>query len=139
MNAFNAWRESSDVVQEIGEFHLAAVASEDGDLPLLLYAQGIDVARSLLHNDKKTVLPESVRSRQKRDLNWLFEMCNQRRETRHAIDKQDSLELKAQFTDEERDDFLHDSGLLLHFVVTRALGIPLVFNENGRTIESIVG
>lgn len=143
MDALLAWAAADDVTQAIGELHTSAMETVDRELPYLLFAQALEAARPLFDGasaaEQQARLPVGVRGRQAQDLNWLFGMCNQRRETRHLVDKADSLTLKPSFDETEGRDFLHDASLMLHFVVTKALGLPLVFNENGRTIATSHG
>ena len=138
VDALLAWARADEVTQAIGELHTSAMETVDRELPYLLFAQALEAARPLFDGDtaieQQARLPVGVRERQTRDLKWLFKMGHQRRETRHIVDKAESVVLKASFDEREAADFLHDSSLVLHFLVTKALGLPLVFNEHGRTI-----
>ena len=93
------------MTQAIGELHTSAMETVDRELPYLLFAQALEAARPLFDGgsaaEQQSRLPVGVRERQAQDLNWLFSMCNQRRETRHLVDKADSVTLKPSF-DERR-------------------------------------
>jgi hypothetical protein len=130
---------SDEVIDQLCSYHFEALSTTEGDVHFLLLAQGLEIARTLLAGDttpaKQQNLPEAVAILCRRDLNWLFNMMQQRRQTRHAIDKGRVVVLKKAFADEEEDDYLHDANLIIQHVVAERLKIPLVWNEMGRTIE----
>lgn len=132
---------ADEVLVQLSTYHLGAVSSLDRDLPFLLLAQGLEIARALLPGDSKKAqaahLPAAVIERLPRGLDWLFGVSNQRRETRHAIDKQSEVVLKPAFEEDEERDFLEGANLILHFVVTSRLQLPLIVNESG-TSSTIV-
>ncbi len=126
---------STDVLQQLAGYHYGALVTTDEELHFLLFAQAIDIVREMLRGrsaqDKEGQLPRAVREQLHHPLNHLFELCQQRRQTRHAIDKQQDLRLKPDLTHEEADAFQHDANLLISFVVTRELGVPLATVRDG--------
>ncbi|MGH8526788.1 MAG: hypothetical protein ACREXY_22030, partial [Gammaproteobacteria bacterium] len=137
------WRiaEADDVLVQLMTYHFRAVTSMDVDMPFLLLAQGLEMARALLPGASKKVqleaLPLPVRERLPNGLDWLFETANQRRQTRHAIDKQGDIKLKPDFSEDEERDFLNGANLVLHHVVTSRLGVPLVISEGGASVTLV--
>ena len=77
----------------------------------------------------------AVSSRMKQGLDWLFEISNQRRQTRHATNKKGSIELREQFSELDEQDFLDGANLVLQLTVTNRLGLPLVLFEDYATVE----
>jgi hypothetical protein len=134
-----ALTEANDVALQLVTYHVGAVTSLDADLTFLLFAQGLEIGRSLINGrtkaDKIETLPKFVSDRLPRDLDWYFEASNQRRQTRHAIDKRGAIALKPDFDEEEGNDFVAGANVLLHYLVTLALGIPLILDENGNSIR----
>jgi len=135
-----ALSEANDVVIQLVTYHVGAVTSRDPDLTFLLFAQGLEMGKSLIRgkskSDKVKSLPGFVSERLPRDLDWYFEASNQRRQTRHAIDKRGAVVLKPDFDDDEGTDFVDGANILLHYLVTSQLGIPLIIDENGRSVRA---
>lgn len=131
--------ESEEVVQQLCSYHFEALSTTEGDVHFLLLAQGLEIARTLLAGSttaaKQQNLPDAVAVLCRRDLNWLFNMMQQRRQTRHAIDNGRVVVLKKPFEDDEEGDYLHDANLIIQHVVAKRLRIPLVWNEKGTTVE----
>lgn len=139
IDVLRALADADDIVVQLVTYHIGAVSSHDDDLTMLLFAQGLEMGKALLAGSSKAerekLLPDGVRSRLPRGLDWYFEVSNQRRPTRHAIDKKAGIALKADFTEEEADDFRRGANILLHFLVTRSLGLPLTLVEEGASIR----
>jgi hypothetical protein len=127
--------DADDILTQLCTYHYGGLVTTDPELHLLLFAQGIEIVRELLPGKsakaKEAQLPVPVRDRMKRQLNWVFEVCQQRRETRHAIDKKEGLSIKPDFADEEADEFLHDANLLISHLVTSRIGVPLAVDDGG--------
>lgn len=68
-------------------------------------------------------------------LDWFFKISNQRRQTRHAVDKKAGVELKPSLEDNEQRDFFAGANLLLLYLVTTRLGLAMRVFENNTTIE----
>jgi hypothetical protein len=87
----SALADADDVTAQLTTYHFGAVTTVDPDLHLLLFAQRLEIARVVLpgntKHSKEAGLPAAVTSRLSHGLDCLFEMSNQRRQTRHAIDK----------------------------------------------------
>jgi len=139
VEALLALAQSDELVAQLCSYHLEALSTTEQDLHLLLLAQGLEIAKELLPGNsasgKQKKLPDAVSVRCHKTLSWLFGMAQQRRETRHSIDKRGVLTLKPPFAIEEEDDFLHDANLVIQHVVSQQLKIPLVINDNGRAVE----
>jgi hypothetical protein len=133
--------DSEEVVQQLCAYHFEALSTTEGDVHFLLLAQGLEIARKLLAGSttaaKQKNLPDAVAVLCRRDLNWLFNMMQQRRQTRHSIDKGRVVVLKKPFKDDEEDDYLSDANLIIQHVVAERLKIPLVWNDKGKTVEVI--
>jgi hypothetical protein len=128
-----ALEKSAEVTQQLCSYHFAALTTQETDMHFLLLAQGLEIARALLPGrsaaDKENGLPATVRKALSQPLNWLFEMSQQRRQTRHAIDKRTNVSLKPSLTHDEELSFVHDANLILQFVASSQLSIPLVLND----------
>jgi hypothetical protein len=126
---------ADDILQQLCAYHYGALITTDGELHFLLFAQAMEIVRELLPGasapTKEAGIPKFVRERMKCSLNKTLEICQQRRQTRHAIDKKEGLRIKPDIGDEEGDAFQHDANLLISFVVTRSLGFPLAVVEDG--------
>lgn len=137
LEALRAFDMADEVTDKLSSFHLAALTTTEADVHFLLLAQGLEIARELLPGasaqEKHQTLPEGLRTRLHHDINWLFGIANQRRQTRHSIDKRSGVTLKPSLSDEEEAVFVHDANLLLQYVVSVRLNIPFVVNHKGHS------
>jgi hypothetical protein len=138
MKVMDALLETDDITMQIVEYHYGAATTLNQELHFLLLAQGLEMGRALLDgttkDEQERLLPTAISTRLKNGLNWLFEISNQRRQTRHAINKRGAVELKQRLSDEEEHDFVAGANTVLHFLVCRRLAIPLTLFEDGRTL-----
>lgn len=134
LRVMEALRDMDELSAQISVFHGAAMTAIGDDLPFLMFAQALEAADPFLRGGTALEIPTSVCSLLKQSVKWVYMIANQRRETRHSIDKGASVALKPGMTDQEKLDFLHDANLLVHWLMVHRLGVPLVLNENGRTI-----
>jgi hypothetical protein len=67
-------------------------------------------------------------------------MAQQRRETRHSIDKKGTIQIKPSFEPDEEDDYVHDAELVLRAVICLQLELPLATatREGGVSVEELV-
>lgn len=135
--ALAALNESSEVVQQMASYHFAALETRDPSLYLLLFAQGLTIARELLPGPddaaKDQALPAPVQTAKRRPLHWLLGAGNLRRQTRHAITRRPAMALHPEMDEEEREDFQHDADLLLRYAACKELGLPFVHQNDGTT------
>lgn len=131
---------ADDLTIQLSTYHFDAVTAMNPDRHLLLFAQAIEMGRALLPGKSKAeqarLLPTGISTRLARGIDWLFEMSNQRRQTRHVIDKQVSIALKPDFDDQEQETFLHDAHLLIQYLVASRLSLPIMICENGSTVQA---
>ena len=127
--------DATDVLQQLCTYHYTALVTTDEELHLLLFAQALEIVRELLPGasttEKEGRLPQAVRDRLRHRLNRLFELCQQRRQTRHAIDKKQGVSIKPDIGYDEADAFQQDANLLINWVVTHDLGVPLAVANDG--------
>lgn len=135
MHALSA---ADDITSQLVSYHFGGVTTRDPELHFLLFAQGLKMGRALLDGANKTEqesqLPADIRTRLVRGLAWLFEVSNQRRQTRHAVNKRGKVELKEALTEDEEADFIVGANTLLQYLVSRRIGIPCTLFEDGATL-----
>lgn len=121
-------------VAELSQLHYGALSTHDPSLAPLLLSKGLETARELLPGSdlkaKGRYLPSAIASQLAHDLSWFYDISNNRRETRHLVDKGASLVLKDELSENERDDFLNGADLLLHHTVVSQLNLPLVLMDS---------
>jgi len=141
IEVMKALADADDITLQLSAYHYGAVTTLDTDLHFLLFAQGLELGRELLSGkskkDKEAQLPNGVRSRLRHGLDWLFSMANQRRQTRHALEKREAIVLKEEFDAEEEEVFLEGAHLVLQHLVSSRLGLPLVLFENDTTMPVV--
>jgi len=134
---------ADDVLVQLTTYHLGAVTTSDPDLYPLLFAQALDVARALLpgrdKREQTAMVPDAVARRLPNGLGWLYEIANQRRQTRHAIDKKAEVSLKPDLADAETEAFVSEASVLIQYIVSLKLGVPLVIDEDGTSVVVDIG
>lgn len=130
LRALEALGNAGAMVAELSHLHYGALSTHDPALAPLLLAKGLEAARDVLPGKdlkaKQAALPFFVRQQLPRELGWFYDVSNNRRETRHVIDKSSSGSLKDELTEEERSDFCSGADFLLHYAVVSQLNLPLV-------------
>jgi hypothetical protein len=137
--------ENADQLDEVSwtliHYHLSALSSRDNDVRHFLLAKALEIARELIPGQddekKEAGLPSNVRARLNKTFHWLYDISNNRRETRHSITKRPALRLHPQLEPEEELDFLSDADTLLRYMASQLLGVPFVYIEGGRTIVTV--
>ena len=112
-------------------YHMGAIATREENLPYLLLAQLVEIVRPLVDRGEQDSNVGQSRSvldaRLTRPLKWLYELSNERRQTRHAVDKKGGVKLKPTLDDIEARDFPFNANALAQFVITSRLGLPCVY------------
>jgi hypothetical protein len=134
LRVLEALGQAGPIIAELGALHYAALSTHDAALAPLLLAKGLEAARELLPGgdlkSKHSALPASVRTHLPRNLAWYYDVANNRRETRHVVDKRSSVVLKDALSDDERAEFQSGADLLLNFIIVSQLGLPLILCDS---------
>jgi hypothetical protein len=141
LDILEQYRSAQVETQDLIESHYQSLISRNTNSRLLFLAKSLDLVESLLpgpkraHNDKQRrafkqkQLPEEITRKLEHGqdtLHWLFYIANNRRETRHTVNKK-AASLLQEFTAAERRSFFYNAGLIFRGVVARQLGIePLI-------------
>lgn len=129
ITALNAYEALDEIMKELIDLHYEAPRSPSrrGSFHL---AKPLEIVRELLpgKNDKarERSLPAEVRSALTHPLSWLYEVSNERRETRHPVKKRGGLVLHPELRPEEYQDFLRDADLVIRSVISTALGLDVI-------------
>lgn len=130
-----AYRDTDIETYTMTERYFAALEAVEYEAHLLFFAQALEVAKELLDGTDKVTkqarLPGAVSTRMKRPLDWLFNMSNSRRQTRHLINKQRSVAVQPEMDDDEIADFQHDADLIVRYVASKRLGVPFIYSHAG--------
>ncbi|MEX2181396.1 MAG: hypothetical protein WD771_05095 [Gemmatimonadaceae bacterium] len=130
LRALEAIGSADTTTAELGQLHYGALTTHDPSLAPLLLSKGLELGRELLPGmdltAKQAAMPPAVIASLPRALPWFFDISNNRRETRHLVDKRSALALKDELSENERDDFLNGADLILHYLVVSRLNLPLV-------------
>lgn len=99
----------------------------NGDIRLLIISKALEVLRTLLpdfKNDSSSIPKEinNIFEAYGRDINWLYNMSNNRRETRHAVLHGKPIP-KERMTNEEYTQFITLSNILIINWIRHAVGL----------------
>lgn len=134
------YREADPVVTRLCEHYNGALETIEPELHLLHFGHALEIVRELLPGtdkaEKQRLLPLGLTSLLRRPIDWLFDLANRRRETRHSIDKRTGLSLHPEMTEAEASDFEHDSDILIRYAICNKLGLPLVYEQGGISHEA---
>ena len=124
LTTLQAYRATDEVTYRLASLHFEALTTELADGPYLLLAQTVEVMRNL---GIETTIPDDVRKLLNRGSpQWLREIANTRRSTRHPARRGASPGLHPEMSLEEESDFVYDADLLTRYVVSNRLGVPFV-------------
>lgn len=134
LNAYGAL--DDEVVRELINLHYAAHMSSSSHGQVVLFAKALEITRKLLPGrddiERGRILPPEVQSALSRPLHDLYDLSNNRRETRHAVSKKASVTvLHPPMSTEERSAFKRDASMVINFVVCNKLGLePCLWRTN---------
>lgn len=141
LRALEAYYGLDDLHGLLIDYHLSALSAAEEDVSHFLLAKALEIVRKVLEGkslrNKEAGLPPEVKSRLRRPFQWLYDMSNNRVQTRHPISRDPAATLNPSFDNEEERDFSHDADVILRFVGSRSLGVPFVHIDRGHTIESV--
>jgi hypothetical protein len=133
LKVIEALSTASDATQALVDLHYSALKSLDPGGQLFLFAKGLELGAEFLGSDKKArrkALPDHVRSALKQDLDWLFNVSNNRFDIRHVVKDRTTLDLHPKLTGIERRDFMHDANLIIRSIVCQQIGkTPFVIRD----------
>jgi len=99
------------------------------DVRYIILGKALEIAEQLLPipKDRKksfSLLPAEIKDEFKnRDISWLYNMSNNRMETRHAINLGSKDSLHEWMTEDEYFDFMHLSDLLINYIVRTKMNL----------------
>jgi hypothetical protein len=129
VTALRAYPMLDDVMKELIDLHYRARHAPSGRRELLL-AKALEIVRPMLpgKTDKarERSLPPEIRASLTRPIAWLFNISNNRLETRHALRTKRPPVLQSKLSDEESTEFLRNADLLVRQVIGAALGLDAV-------------
>jgi hypothetical protein len=137
LNILEQYRSTGIATHFLIELHYQSLTSRDTNSQLLFLVKTPELVESLLpgpkqKSDKKQIralkqkqLPDEITRELEHGqdtLHWLFDIANNRRETRHIGHNPETASLLPEITTAERRSFFHDADLLIRGVVARQLG-----------------
>lgn len=128
LRARDAYGKATPPIQALADLHYAALKSPGGEGRYFSFAKALELAREILpgNNDKAKEKSLGLASGSlKRSFHWLFDMSNNRYNTRHIVRKgAASLALHVRMTGAELMDFQCDADLVLRSLVCQQLQLP---------------
>ena len=137
LSAVQQYHQTNDTIRTLIDLHLEAIEQRGTQSGLFLFAKALELVRYILpgRDDAKrqAALPPESRNLLKQPLHWLFGIANERFEIRHIVTRQkQNPGLLPRLTQSERQDFLHDSDLVIRGVIQLELGINVAVAHQGR-------
>ena len=130
LRAMNAYETADEVVRELVVLHYVAHMTLATDNKALLFAKALEVVRKKIpgknDREREAELPDHVRCALSHSLPELYEISNERRETRHAVTKDPHPTLKRRMHSAEFLSFLEDADLLVRHVVCQHFGFDAI-------------
>lgn len=127
---------SDEVVRELIDVHYAAHMFRSSRGQKVFFAKALEIVRKLLPGDtddeRERALSVEVRKSLSRPLHDLYDLSNNRRETRHAVmQKSTAAALHPEMSTQESLAFVRDADLVIRAVVCDKLGLDIVlFKES---------
>lgn len=132
--AYNGYKESDNHLTYLIQFYNDARIAHI-EASLLIYAKALEILDSALKGNSKKQktenLPESIKSDLTQDLNWLFNMANNRVNGRHAIRNKEEIRFHPEMTNDEMRDFIYNASIMIEWYITDALGMTFHKREWG--------
>lgn len=125
LEVVEAIKTASEATHALVDLHYGALKSLDHSGKLFLLAKGWELGAEFLGSNKKArnrAVPSHIQSGLKRDLDWLFNVSNNRFDIRHVVKDKSTLDLHPKLTGKERSDFVHDADLMLRTIVCQQIG-----------------
>jgi len=127
LDILKKYKTAPDIVRELIEIHYLALTSTLPEARLYFFAKGLEIVRKLLpgkdDQEKQKSLPVDIASDLQQSLHWLFDMANNRSDTRHVILKKVTPpKLLPRMSAQERESFEHDADLFIRTAVCMKLG-----------------
>ncbi|MDD3945457.1 MAG: hypothetical protein PHS38_12190 [Bacteroidales bacterium] len=127
---YNNYSSLSELEKALIDLHTSALEHEF-DVKYAILGKALEIARELYPVNKKTKwnnnLPASLQfefKQRDKNLDWLFDMSNNRYESRHVILKS-PLSLHPRMSDDEYKDFMVLSDLLIIIIIRMKCGLPV--------------
>ena len=141
MTVRKALHRAAPTVRQLIEIH--ALSHKAPDAQLFLLAKAIEIVGAFFGRtraDRNSGLEDEmerngVQGRMTRTIEWLFNVANERFDIRHAWDNRSpGVALHPRITDQERQDFVFNSDLIVRAFVCERLGvgIPILYWRQGQ-------
>jgi hypothetical protein len=136
VQGLNSYIVADELVRELIDLHYEAHHSASSRSRAVLFAKALEIVRELLpgrdDRSREAELPVHVREALSHSLAWLYNLSNNRRNTRHPVTKQPNLALHPEMPGSEYMDYLRNADLLIRYVGSAKLGLNLVVLQDHR-------
>lgn len=128
VKVIDGYKHLDNLTKKLIRYHTLA-HSHEFDVRYILLGKALEIAELLLPipKDRKksfSLLPSEIKDEFKnRDISWLYNMSNNRMETRHAINLASKDSLHSWMTEDEYFDFMHLSDLLINYIVRTKMNL----------------
>lgn len=138
LDVYESYKTASDLVHALIELHYSALTSKRSEARLIFFAKALEMVHKLLpgkrNQQKQDSLPVNITSNLHKSLPWLFEMSNERVDTRHVVQRTPTPTLHKQMSVQERQSFEDDADLIIRTVVCQQLGYEPFLVKYGKPI-----
>ncbi len=119
---WSKYQEADQIIKTLIDFHFEALSSYSTHSCLFLLSKGLEITRGHMPGktdiERQSSLPPEVQRNLKNSYHDLFDLSNNRLNTRHAIkSKSVPVELHPELLEKELVDFIHDCDLIIRAVV----------------------
>lgn len=130
LNIRTAILSSSDLIQSLIELHFYAHKVKDDYSRFFFFAKALEIVRKLLpgkdDKQKEKNLPFNISKELSCSLHSLYDLSNNRYETRHIMQKKKQQVMHQKMTVDEIRSFKHNADIILRAVTCQNLGIDYI-------------
>lgn len=127
LRAREKYQTADPLTKALADLHYVALSSPLGEGRLFSFARALELARRILTGKDDATKEASLRlpgGSLKRSLHWLFDVANNRYNTRHVVNRRSAAPaLHAPMSGQELIDYQHDADLILRTLVCQRLQI----------------
>lgn len=128
-----AYISSIEPIKTLIDFHYFSHKVEDGYSMIFFLSKGLELVRDFLpgkdDKQKEKELLYEVREKLKMPFHNIFELSNNRYESRHVFNDKNNLMLHPKMSNEEIRFFKHDADLIFRSVVCKNLRVDLLIPD----------
>jgi hypothetical protein len=134
LDARAAYEHADDVVRSLSELHYHSHTAKGFAESAFLLAKALEIVRKLLPGTKDSEralhLPEAIRRSLRIDLHSLYDLSNNRFDTRHATERGAARSLHPKMSPDELITYIEDADTVVRAVVCQELGLSQVLIES---------